>query len=59
MALSTLLLTVFYVFIIGIINLQPVYRIVSFLVLGIALLVISWFYGKTKMKKGGGETNET
>ncbi len=58
MALSTLLLTVLYIFIIGIISMEPVYRIISFLVLGVALLVISWLYGKTRMKKGHGEANE-
>lgn len=48
MALLTLLLTVFYILFIGITKLEPVYRIISFLVLGIVLIIISIFY--TRMK---------
>jgi hypothetical protein len=51
MALLTLLLTVFYVSIIGIARLSPVYRIVSFIVLGIVLLIVSIAYTKMKIKK--------
>lgn len=50
MALSTLGLTVGYVFIIGITNEDPVYKIVSFLLLGFVMLIISVLY--SKMKKG-------
>ncbi|MCL4540059.1 MAG: DUF2339 domain-containing protein [Bacteroidetes bacterium] len=53
MALLTFLLTALYLIIIGIIKLEPVFRIVSFLVLGVVLLVISFFYTRTRMKSGG------
>ena len=52
MALFTLLLSVLYVFIIDITKLEPVYRIVSFLVLGVVLLVISLVYTRIKAKTG-------
>ena len=55
MALLTLLLTVLYVFIIGITKLEPVYRIVSFIVLGLVLLAISLFYTKKKSASGTDE----
>lgn len=58
MALSTLLLTVLYVFIIGIIKLEPTLRIASFLVLGVALLAISIFYTRIRAKSGRGETGK-
>ena len=44
MALATLLLTLFYVFIIAIIKFEPVYRIISFLGLGLVLIVLSIVY---------------
>ncbi|MCL4512249.1 MAG: DUF2339 domain-containing protein [Bacteroidetes bacterium] len=50
MALSTFLLTALYLLIIGITKLEPVYRIVSFLILGIALLIISFIYARTRIK---------
>jgi hypothetical protein len=52
MALLTFLLTAFYLIIIGIIKLEPVLRIVSFLVLGVVLLAISFVYARAKMKSG-------
>jgi Predicted membrane protein (DUF2339) len=52
MALFTFLLTAFYLIIIGIIRLEPVFRIVSFLIVGIVLLAISFVYAKAKMKSG-------
>ena len=52
MALMTFLLTAFYLIIIGIIKLEPVLRIVSFLVLGVVLLAISFVYARSKMKSG-------
>ena len=48
MALSTLGLTVGYVFIIGVTNEDPVYKIVSFLALGFVMLIISIIYSKKK-----------
>lgn len=56
MALLTLLLTVFYVFVIGIAKLEPVYRIVSFIVLGIMLLGISLIYTRKRAKVVSRET---
>ena len=50
MALFTLLLTVIYIFIIGTIKLEPIYRIISFLVLGIVLIIISLFYTRMRIK---------
>lgn len=57
MALSTLGLTVGYVFIIGITNEDPVYKIVSFLVLGFVMLIVSILY--SRMRKGKTKTQET
>jgi len=51
MALFTLLLTVVYILIIGIAKLDPVYRIISFIVLGIVLLGLSIAYTKVKTKR--------
>ncbi|HKI78602.1 MAG TPA: hypothetical protein VKA26_08690 [Ignavibacteriaceae bacterium] len=48
MALFTLGLTVGYVFIIGITNEDPIYKIVSFLALGFVMLIISIIYSKKK-----------
>ncbi len=50
MALLTLILTVLYVLIIGITMLDPSYRIVSFIALGIVLIVTSILYTKFKSK---------
>lgn len=52
MALWTLMLTVLYIFIIGIIKLEPALRIASFLVLGIALLIVSIIYTRIRAKSG-------
>ncbi len=46
----TLLLTVGYVIIVGTVELEPVYRIISFLVVGMALLIVSLVYTKLKSK---------
>jgi hypothetical protein len=50
MAVLTILLTVSYIFIIGIINLEGVLRIISFLVLGILLISLSLIYTRIKSK---------
>lgn len=57
MALLTLLLTVIYILIIGIVKLDPVLRIASFLILGIALLAISVIYTRIKAKSAAKEVN--
>jgi uncharacterized membrane protein len=51
MALATLGLTVGYVFIIGITNEDFTYKIISFLALGLVMLVISVLYTKKKRKE--------
>lgn len=56
MALLTLLLSVLYILVIGLIKLEPVYRIISFIVLGIVLLVISLVYTKLRAKNDSGKT---
>ncbi len=58
MALLTFLLTALYLIIIGIIKLEPVFRIISFLILGIVLLAISFAYARTKMKAGPKDTDQ-
>ena len=51
MALLTLILTVFYLLLIGTINYDPGIRLISFLVLGVALIIVSLLYTKSKNKK--------
>jgi uncharacterized membrane protein len=50
MALLTLCLTIGYVFVVDIRNLEPAYRILSFLVLGIALFWISVLYARKRTR---------
>ncbi len=50
LALFTLLLTVGYILIIGIVKLEPAYRILSFIVLGIVLITTSLMYSRIKSK---------
>jgi uncharacterized membrane protein len=50
MALLTMSLTILYVFIVDLTTVDPVVRIVSFLALGSALLMISMFYSRKKRK---------
>lgn len=57
MALLTLLMTVLYVFIIGIAKLELVYRVISFLVLGIVLIALSLIYNKMRTKSGAAKSN--
>lgn len=51
MAILTLLLTVGYVAIIGITKFEPEYRIISFSVLGVVLIVVSIAYTKYKVRQ--------
>ncbi|HVT73137.1 MAG TPA: DUF2339 domain-containing protein [Lacunisphaera sp.] len=53
MAIGTVLGTVVYVFVNDLAHLAPAYRIVSFLVLGCALLVISVFYARSRQRARG------
>jgi len=50
MSLATFLLTVLYVFVIGITSSETSYKILSFLVLGAALVILSIIYAKNKGK---------
>lgn len=50
MALFTLLITVVYTLVIGITRLEPEYRIISFVVLGLVLISTSFIYSKLKSK---------
>jgi Predicted membrane protein (DUF2339) len=50
MALLTFFITVIYALFVGTVNLEPIYRIISFILLGVALLVISIYYGRPKSK---------
>ncbi len=50
MAILTLLLTVVYVFILGITSEDFTYKIISFLVLGVVLVTVSLIYARSKSK---------
>jgi hypothetical protein len=50
MSLATFLLTVVYVFVIGITSEETIYKILSFLVLGAALIILSIIYTRNKSK---------
>ncbi len=58
MALATYFLTVLYVFIYGITSTETLLKIISFLVLGATLIIISLVYTRKK-GKGKAETNST
>lgn len=51
----TLILTVLYVVIIGIAQLEPAYRIISFLVLGTVLLVVSLVFTRIRNRQRSGQ----
>lgn len=51
LALFTLILSVLYVLVIGIRQPDPVYKIISFVSLGIILLLVSIFYSRNKAKR--------
>jgi hypothetical protein len=50
MALLTTGLTILYVFLVDLVGLDPLFRIISFLVLGISLLAISMAYSRRKAR---------
>jgi uncharacterized membrane protein len=50
MALLTFILTALYLLLIGTINFDPVFRLISFIVLGSALIIVSLLYTKFKNK---------
>lgn len=49
MALMTMLLTVVYVILIGVVQLEATYRIISFLALGIVLLTVSILFARRRL----------
>jgi hypothetical protein len=59
MALLTLCLTIGYVFLVDIRNLDPAFRIVSFLVLGIALFWISVLYARKRTRTQTQKVDQT
>jgi hypothetical protein len=58
MALATYFLTVVYVFIFGITSAETLLKIISFLVLGVTLIIVSLVYTRKK-GKGKAETSST
>lgn len=58
LALSTILLTVTYILIIGIAQLDPVYRIISLIIIGIVLLITSIIYTRIKTKNEKKESDK-
>jgi uncharacterized membrane protein len=58
MALATYFLTVAYVFIFGITSAETSLKIISFLVLGISLIIVSLVYTRKKGRKKA-ETSDT
>jgi hypothetical protein len=57
MALLTFILTALYLLLIGTINFDPVFRLISFIVLGTTLIIVSLLY--TKVKNKGQTQNST
>lgn len=51
MGIGTLFITIGYIFVIGIIRLEGIYRILSFLALGFVLVLISIFYSRIRRKQ--------
>ena len=49
--LSALFLTVLYVFLVEMTKLEPVFRVVSFLILAVILIIISTVYSRMRTKK--------
>ena len=58
MSLATFLLTVVYVFILGITSQEVVFKILSFLVLGAALVIISLTYARSRNKSAKAKESE-
>lgn len=58
MSLATFLLTVVYVFVLGITSEETIFKILSFLVLGAALVIISVVYTRNRNKSSKPKENE-
>jgi uncharacterized membrane protein len=59
MALATIFLTVIYVFILGITSTETLFKIISFLVLGSALIIISLVYSRNRTKRKANDATST
>jgi hypothetical protein len=57
MSLATFMLTVLYVFVLGITSEETIFKILSFLVLGVALVIISVVYTRNRNKSSKPEEN--
>ncbi len=51
MAIATIFATIGYVFVVDLSRLEPAYRILSFLVLGVGLIALSIFYARQRKKQ--------
>jgi len=58
MAVSTLLLTVLYVFLVDMTKLDPVYRVISFLLLAVVLIIISTLYSRVRAKNAPAKSDK-
>jgi len=58
MSLATFMLTVFYVFVLGITSEETIFKILSFLVLGAALVIISVVYARNRNRSSKPEERE-
>ncbi|MCK4893787.1 MAG: DUF2339 domain-containing protein [Calditrichia bacterium] len=58
LALSTIILTVTYILFVGIAQLDPVYRIISFIIIGTVLLITSIIYTRIKSKSEKSEDSK-
>jgi uncharacterized membrane protein len=58
MSLATYLLTVVYVFVLGITSDETIFKILSFLVLGATLIILSIIYTRKKNKSTNKEESE-
>lgn len=56
MAMATIFATVGYVFVVDFSRLEPAYRILSFLVLGVVLIGFSIYYARQRAKADGSQT---
>lgn len=59
MAILTILMTIVYVFAVDLVGLDPTFRIVSFLVLGTALLAVSMIYTRRKARPANSGTGSS
>ena len=58
LALATLLITVLRVFLVDTTGVEPIFRVISFLALGIVLIIISVLYARVRAKNINTEKNE-